>query len=131
MNSSTSNALDELIQFNEDWDRAMVENDVAKIGGFMADDWVMVATEGGITSKSSFLDYIKPGGLFHSKMDFKIIKMEIYGDTGIVVAKGTSGGTFNEKPFSYFEWSTSVFRKSNTGWLCVITMLTPAVAAEG
>ena len=131
MNSSTSNALDELIQFNEDWDRAMVENDVAKIGGFMADDWVMVATEGGITTKSSFLDYIKPGGLFHSKMDFKIIKMEIYGDTGIVVAKGTSGGTFNEKPFSYFEWSTSVFRKSNTGWLCVITMLTPAVAAEG
>ena len=131
MNKNNVDTIRELKTFGEDWDRALLENDVNEIGSFMADDWVMVATEGGITSKSSFLDYIKPGGLFHSKMDFKIIKMEINGDTGIVVAKGTSGGTFNEKPFSYFEWSTSVFRKSNTGWLCVITMLTPAVAAEG
>jgi len=126
MERSASNAFNELIQFNEEWDRAMVENDVKKIGSFMADDWVVVGTEGGITSKSSFLNCIKPGGLLHRRMEFEIIKVDIYGDTGVVVAKGTSGGTYKEEPFSYYEWSTSIFQKHNSGWLCVLTMLTPA-----
>ena len=126
MNNGTSNDLNELIQLSEEWDRVMVENDARKIGSFMANDWVIVATEGGITSKSSFLEYIKPGGLLHHRMEFEIIKIAIYGDTGIVVARGTSGGTYKEDAFSYYEWSTSIFHKSNNGWLCVLTMLTPA-----
>ncbi len=116
--------VNELVQFHSDWDKAMIGNDVNKIGSFMADDWTIVATEGGVTSKSSFLENIKPGGLCHKKMDFEIIKSEIYGNSGIIVAKGTSSGTYYEEPFSYYEWSTSLFHKNSSGWLCVLTMLT-------
>jgi ketosteroid isomerase-like protein len=126
MESYNENAINELVQFSEDWDRAMMENDVNRIGSFMADDWVIVATEGGITSKTAFLQYIKPGGLLHDKMAFENFKVEIYGDTGVVVARGTSAGTFKEDAFSYYEWSTSIYRKTGNGWRCVLTMLTPA-----
>ena len=126
MESSKVNAVDELKQFSVDWDKAMLENDVMRIGSFMADDWVMVATEGGITSKAAFLEYIKPGSLLHDKMDFENIKVEIYGDTAVIVARGTSAGTYKENPFSYYEWSTSIYRRNGSSWLCVLTMLTPA-----
>jgi len=130
MKNDTPDALNDLIQFNADWDKAMIENDVQKIGRFMADNWIIIATEGGITSKSSFLEFIKPAGLFHNRMDFEIIKADIYGDTGVVVAKGISAGTFKGELFSYSEWSTSIFHKERNGWLCVLTMLTPAITAD-
>jgi ketosteroid isomerase-like protein len=126
MNDEVIDAVNQLVQFHSDWDKAMIENDVNKIGSFMADDWVIVATEGGVTSKSSFLEIIKAGNLHHNSMDFEIIKSKIYADTGIIVAQGTSSGRYNGEPFSYHEWSTSVFRKSSRGWLCVLTVLTAA-----
>ena len=126
MESSNVNVVNELVKFSDEWDKAMLENDVNRIGSFMADDWVIVATEGGITSKTAFLQYIKPGGLLHDKMDFKNIKVVIYGDTGVVVARGTSAGSFKEEAFSYHEWSTSIYRRNGNSWLCVLTMLTPA-----
>ena len=126
MESNKTNAIDELVQFSADWDRAMLENNINRIGSFMADDWVMVATEGGITSKAAFLENIKPGSLLHDKMDFENIKVDVYGDTGIIVARGTSAGTYKEDAFTYYEWSTSIFRRSGNGWFCMLTMLTPA-----
>lgn len=108
------------------WDQAIEGNDAAEIGKFMADSWVIVGTEGGITSKSHFLDFIKSGDLYHTRMDFEDIKVDLHGNTGIVISKGTSSGTYKNEVFSYYEWSTSVFITKEGRWLCVLTMLTPA-----
>jgi ketosteroid isomerase-like protein len=107
------------------WDNAIEGNDAAEIGKFMADDWVIVGTEGGISSKSHFLGFIKSGDLFHNRMDFEDLRVNVYDNTGIVISKGTSIGTYKRIPFSYYEWSTSVFIKKEDRWLCVLTMLTP------
>jgi ketosteroid isomerase-like protein len=108
------------------WDEAIVTNDVVEIGKYMSADWVIIGTEGGITPKSHFLDFIKSGDLFHNKMDFDDIRVVEYGDAAIVISKGTSSGTYKGEPFSYYEWSTNVFIKKDGHWLCVLTMLTPA-----
>ena len=107
------------------WDEAMVSNNANEISKFMSDDWVIVGSDG-ITSKSSFLQWITSGTVTHNRMDSDELNIRIYGNTGIIISRGTSAGTYNRQPFSLYEWSTSMFIKSEEKWLCVLTMLTPA-----
>ena len=115
----------ELLDFSTRWDEAMVSNDAAEIAKFMSDDWKIIGSDG-ITSKSSFLQFISSGILTHNRMDSDYADISIYGDTGILVSRGTSAGTYNGEKFSLYEWSTSVFIKTGGSWLCALTMLTPA-----
>ena len=117
---------EDLILFGKQWDEAMVKNNADEIASFMSDDWVIVGTEGGITSKASFLQFIESGDLTHSRMDADESRVRIYGDTGVVISRGTSAGNYKGQPFSLYEWSTSIFIYKQGKWSCVLTMLTPA-----
>lgn len=123
--SNTTSGKEDLMRFGRDWDKAIESNDAGAIGRYMSDDWVIIGSDA-ITSKEKFLDLVRSGMLQHSKMDFKDVRAEIYGDTGIVTSKGTSAGTYDSDPFSYYEWSTSVYIKKEGGWICVMTMITSA-----
>lgn len=126
MRTTDTQIREELKQLGRHWDKAIADNDAFEIGRFMADDWVMVGTEGGIISKSNFIEHVKSGDLQHHMMDFEDIRVNVYENTGIVTSKGTSSGTFKGQPFSYYEWSTNVYIKNGEQWLSVHTMLTPA-----
>ena len=115
-----------LIHFGSRWDEAFVSNDPEKISEFMSDDWTIIGTEGGITSKKSFMQSITSGDVIHTRMDSDKTVVNIYENTGIVTSRGTSAGYFKGQPFELYEWSTSVFIRSNDSWSCVVTMLTPA-----
>ena len=116
----------EIIQCNNHWDQAMVGNKVEEIATYLSDDWVIVGTEGGITTRESFLQSIASGDLMHTRMDADERRIKIYGDTAVVTAKGTSAGLYKRLSFSFYEWSTSVFIRNEGKWSCVLTMLTPA-----
>src|SRR6187402_1182513 len=119
MRTIGKNAAEELTRLGKQWDNAIQHNDVLKMGKFMAADWVILGTEGGITSKPDFLDYIRSGDLVHNKMDFEDIRVEVYENTGVVTSRGTSSGTYKGEPFSYYEWSTNVYVKNYGRWMCV------------
>ena len=119
----------ELLDFSKQWDEAMVSNDADEIAKFMSDDWKIIGADG-ITSKSSFLELISSGILTHNRMDSDETNISIYGNTGILVSRGTSAGTYNGDNFSLYEWSTSIFIKTGGTWRCVLTMLTPATKAK-
>lgn len=115
----------ELMEFSKHWDEAMVSNDADEIAKFVSDDWKIIGSDG-ITSKASFLQLISSGVLTHNRMDSDESNISIYGNTGVLVARGTSAGTYNGENFSLYEWATSVFIKTEGTWSCVLTMLTPA-----
>ncbi len=117
---------EELRKFGRQWDQSIVANDPDKISLFMSDDWVIVGTDGGITSKSDFLQTVRSGDLVHTEMSFEDLHVKVYGNMGVVVSRGTSSGTYKGKPFSFYEWSTSTYIRTDEGWKCVLTMLTPA-----
>lgn len=119
-------STESLLEFTRAWDEAMVSNDVEEIGRFISDDWIIVGTEGGITTKSEFLESIRSGDVWHNRMDNDFTQAKLYGDTGVVTARGTSAGKFKGQEFSLYEWSTSVFVYRINSWSCVHTMLTPA-----
>ncbi|TKC07448.1 nuclear transport factor 2 family protein [Pedobacter frigoris] len=118
-------AEEELIEFGKLWDKAIVNNDVLEIAKFMSEDWVITGSDG-ITSKSSFLELIESGVLTHNRMDADESDIRIYGQTGVVISRGTSAGTYKGQPFEFYEWSTSIFIWKQGKWLCVSTMVTPA-----
>ena len=119
-------SVESLLHFSKAWDEAMIRNDSEEIGKFMIDDWVIVGTEGGITSKASFLQSIRSGDLMHTRMDAGDFRVRLYENTGVLTSRGTSSGTYKGQPFSFFEWSTNIFLWKNDAWSCVLTMLTPA-----
>lgn len=119
------NEKQELIDFTKSWDEAMVTNDASEISKFISDDWLIIGPEG-TTSRASFLQEIISGSLTHSRMDSDELIIRIYGDTGIIISRGTSAGKYKGSDFNLYEWSTSVCLKRERIWRCVTTMLTPA-----
>src|SRR5688572_4437772 len=128
MKSTTFNRTEEeaLIQAELLWTEAIGQNNVDEMAGFMNDDWVILGTTGGITSKNNFLNAVKSGDLVHAAMHFEIVQARVYDNSGIIIAKGTSTGTYKGNAFSFFEWSTSMYVKKENAWKAVFTMLTPA-----
>lgn len=117
--------MEHLKNFCSQWDTAMVSNDAVAIGSFMSDEWNIVGADG-ITSKPEFLQSIASGVLTHNRMDSDFMEAKVYGDTGVVIARGTSAGTYKGEDFNFYEWSTSVFMKNMGKWYCITTMVTPA-----
>ncbi len=126
MEAANSKPMEELKQLALKWADAIVSNDAEAINYFMSDEWVIVGTEGGITVKERFLDFIRSGDLMHTRMDSDEMRVRLYENTGVLTSCGTSAGTYKEQPFSYYEWSTDIFVMENGQWKCVLTMLTPA-----
>lgn len=115
----------EILDLSERWARALISNDAAKIGSFMADDWVIVG-ENGTTIKPDFLSRIASGDLTHEAMDLvNEPRVVIYGDTAVLTARVTNNGHYKNQPFSADEWTTDVFRRDENGWSCVLSHVTP------
>jgi ketosteroid isomerase-like protein len=115
----------ELAGVEEDFNRAMVSNDVLRIGACVADDWVLITPESGVVPGSRILHAIESGALSHDTMTKHGGRVRVYGDVAVVTARGRNTGHFRGQPISAEEWVTDVYRKVNGRWLCVLTQLTP------
>jgi ketosteroid isomerase-like protein len=123
---ATADALrTELAQVEEDFNRAMVSNDVSRISACISDDWVLVTPEVGVVPRSRILDVIESGELGHDTMTKNVNRVKVYGDLAVVTARGQNTGHFRGQPISADEWITDVYRKVDGRWLCVLTHLTP------
>ena len=118
-----SDAERELVALAHAWDRAMVANDVAAIGRFMADDWMIVGSDGSISDRTTFLTLIESGALSHDVMQTDDIIVRVYGDAAVLLARGISGGTWQGRPFREEERQSNLFVRQGATWRCVLTHL--------
>lgn len=114
---------DELIGFAHDWDRAMVENDPEAIARYVADDWVIIGTDGHVVDKASFLELVRSRELTHDVMESHDMLVRVHGDTAVVIGRGVSGGQFRGRAFHLIEQTTCVFVRHQGVWKCVLTHL--------
>jgi ketosteroid isomerase-like protein len=115
-----------LKQIEIDWNKAIEANDVDSMARYMSDEWVIFSGDGIITTKEMFLKFVKNGDLVHTQMEFQILNVKVFGNTGIVMQKGTSSGNWKGQAFSNYEIASTVFVRQNDQWLAVQTMLAPA-----
>jgi ketosteroid isomerase-like protein len=116
-------ATQELVEVAHAWDRAMTANDAAAIGRFMADDWIIVGSDGSVTDRAAFLGLVESGIVSHDVMTSENIRVRVYGDAAVVTADGVSAGKYHGQPFREVERASSVFVRQSGTWRCVLTHL--------
>ena len=105
----------------------MVSNDPQAIGRFMADDWIIVGSDGGTTDKPTFLEQVRSGRLIHDTMTTTDIQVRQYGNVAVLLATGVSAGIFQGRRFREHERQSNVFVRTNGNWRCVLTHLSRLV----
>ncbi len=114
----------DLLKLEEEFTRAIVQNDPEAIGRFVADDWVIIGPDGRIIDKERFLGVIKSGALTHEMMESDDIRVRVYGDSAVVTALTRTKGQFMGQDFSTQERATDVFVLLDGRWQCVLSQLT-------
>jgi ketosteroid isomerase-like protein len=117
-------SIEQLLQLEKDFQKAIVENNAEAIERFVADDWIIVDPDGKIVEKDKFLAVVKSGALTHHTMRLDEPRARIYGETAVVTGRATSAGKFMEAEFTTLERSTDVFVRIDGQWRCVVTQLT-------
>jgi ketosteroid isomerase-like protein len=102
--------------------RAMRNNDADGITRFLADDWAVIATSGGVgEGKSIFADGIKSGYLTRKTFEISEPRVRLYGDVALVATKVQTSGTLQGKLFDVTERQTDVLVWKDGGWKSVLT----------
>jgi ketosteroid isomerase-like protein len=115
----------ELHKLGQEWAAAMIANDAARIGSFMADEWVIVS-ERGISSKERFLAFVESGALTHTSFEMSgDARVKVYGSTAVLTCRVLNTAHFGGQQFDADEWTSDVFVKREGKWLCVLSHITP------
>jgi ketosteroid isomerase-like protein len=118
-----------MLDVEKAWSHAIATNDVRGMDEHTADDWVIVGTNGAVSTKAGFIAAVTSGDLVHDGLTVDPDTVRVYGDTGIVSGIARSSGTYKGQRFSTHERSTDLFVRQDGRWRCVFTQLT-AIAAK-
>ena len=116
-------AAEGLLTVEQEWNRAMVQNDAETIGRYIADDWAIIGPDGSVCDKATFLGLVQSGALTHDIMESDDFTVRIYSDTAVVTARGVSGGKYRGQAFRVVERVSDVFVRKDGQWRCVLTHL--------
>ena len=121
----------EIIEFALAWMAAIVSNDAAAIGNYMADEWIIIGSDGA-TTKADFLALVASGDLTHDMMrTVGEIRVQFHDATAVYTARVINSGHFRGQSFSADEWVSDVIVRSDAGWKCVLSHVTPASKQDG
>lgn len=112
-------------KIEDNFNTAVISNNVDEIKKCITPDWIIVNGEGGILPQEKFFQVLKQGILSHTTMTKETIRVKVYDDIALVTGHGQNTGTWQDKPMEADEWITDVYKKENDRWLCVLTHLTP------
>ena len=115
---------EELLKLENEFAKAVTDNDADAVDGLLADDWIIVDPDGGIIDKARFLGVIKSGALSHEMMESADLRVRLYGNSAVVTGLTTTKGKFMGQDFTSCERATDIFVKQNDRWQCVFTQLT-------
>lgn len=112
-------------QIEDNFNRAVISNQVDEIKRCITPDWVLVDSAGGIIPQERFFQVLNQGLLTHSTMTKQILRVKMYDNIALVTGRGQNTGFWNGHPMEADEWITDVYKKEDEKWLCVLTHLTP------
>lgn len=122
---TAENIKEQFQQIEDNFNAAVITNNVEEIKKCITEDWVIVDSQGGILPQERFFEVLKQGLLSHSSMTKEVLRVKIYGDIALVTGRGQNTGIWQGQPLKADEWITDVYKKEKGKWLCVLTHLTP------
>ena len=109
----------------DNFNNAVISNNLDEISECISTDWVLVDTQGGIIPKERFFYVVEQGLLKHTTMTKEILRVKIYDNIALVTGRGKNTGTWQGQPMQADEWITDIYKKEDEKWVCVLTHLTP------
>jgi ketosteroid isomerase-like protein/quercetin dioxygenase-like cupin family protein len=113
-----------IMNMEKEWMEAMLAGNAAKIGTFLADDWVFTDPGGQRMTRTQMLDDFRSGAL---KIESSVpgeVKVNVYGDTAIVNGSSKDKGTYKGMDISGDYVFTDVFVKRDGQWRAVSSAVT-------
>ena len=117
--------ISEFQHVEDNFNRAVVTNDISEIKKCITSDWVLVDSQGGIIPQERIFEVLKQGLLSHSAMNKEVLRVKMYGDIALVTGRGQNTGTWQGQSMEADEWITDVYKMENDQLLCVLTHSTP------
>lgn len=75
-------------QIEDNFNAAVISNNVDEIKKCITSDWVLVDSQGGMIQQEGFFSVLKQGQLSHSTMTKEVLRVKVYGDVALVTGRG-------------------------------------------
>lgn len=108
---------------------ALVSGDFQALDSIFAEEWLLVGPAGEVMTRKFIFDQLRKGDLKFTGYDLGDMVIRIFGDTAVVVGRGTPRGEWNGEKFEEKEVFSDTFTRVGGKWRCVMSH-SSAIAEE-
>ncbi len=108
-----------LIVMEHLWNEAQVNRDAHALEGMLAADFINTEYDGEVSDKAKFLAEIRDPRLNLTTITIQDLKVNMYGDSGIVFGVYRTKGTYQGKPYEHIGRFTDTWVFTEGRWQCV------------
>jgi hypothetical protein len=99
---------------------AMLANSPDKLAPLLADDWIVVNTQGRIGDRDDMLGGMRSGSLTRKTLTLSDPRVRLYGNVALVTTHVATSGVLNQKDFNVQETQTDVLVWKDGNWTSVL-----------
>jgi ketosteroid isomerase-like protein len=121
-----SKAEQEVLKQLDDWIAALKRGDMAALNAIIADDFVIITSDGSQLNKEQDLEPIKSGDLKFEAIATEGVKVFVYGETVVVTGIAAFKIVYKGKASDIRERFFDVYQKRKGRWLVIASRSTRA-----
>jgi ketosteroid isomerase-like protein len=126
-NYSDLDARSNILALEHAWDQAQERGDIKALGAIFDDSLVFVDYDGKVLTKAQYLDRVKLDSSHLRQIVTESMKVQIVGNTAIVVGTYRAKGVENGKPYLRRRRFIDVWMLQGELWICVAAEATPVL----
>jgi ketosteroid isomerase-like protein len=118
-------------QLEFEWRQAILQRDVSKMNGLLADDYVGITNAGTLESKDDLLTALRSGSMHFESLELSDRKVRFYGSTALVTSRADVVGKTPDGPISGSFRYTRVWVRDDSGDWHIVSFEVSPISGHG
>jgi ketosteroid isomerase-like protein len=124
----TADAQTEVERAEHEWMDAAFRHDLAACERYLAEEFTMVTSRGGLIDRETWLVYVRDHARATEPAQFPDLRVRVYGDAALVTSRSLmAGATFRGQAWSPENYITDVWVRRDGRWQVVRRHSSPVV----